>query len=455
MILMRINNIECSFSEVTPIRLIVEDEGTIQLYLPTETEGVIEGDYREKRKLGGATMTPKKPIVSMGAPLSRNKGAHTKPLTSTERIPADQLTEDMVFAKRDVYTLNDAFDLWRYSKRGTIKSFAQEEKRLSNHIFDKLGHIPLEELDVRDIVNQVRPLADEDKISTLKVIVMRLRAIMDMAVAAGYVSKNVVPAVTKLFKPKKAQPMPSLPWQDMPVILENFKRAPMKIRILFLGILATMCRTGEVLSLRWEWINWTTKTITIPAEFTKMNRVFTIPISSFFERLIKIAESLNSKNSEQIFALGRDNTDSYRQAVAKWMNHDEFFKGRLVPHGVRAMGRTWLADHEVDHYVAEMCLNHEEGINAANSYLRTDYLELRRPLMEQWGNYILESMGELLPEQPFTDDEKNKIFKELYEHRKKTDKARKATNGEPFAVHSRAKQVINSKNRTIRKLGNR
>ena len=426
MILMRINNIECSFSEVTPIRLIVEDEGTIQLYLPRETEGVIEGNYQEKRKLGGVTTTPKKPIVSMGAPLSRNKGAQTKPLTPTERIPADQLTEDMVFAKRDVYTLNDAFDLWRYSKRGTIKSFAQEEKRLSNHIFDKLGHIPLEELDVRDIVNQVRPLADDDKISTLKVVVMRLRAIMDMAVAAGYVSKNVVPAVTKLFKPKKAQPMPSLPWQDMPVILENFKRAPMKIRILFLGILATMCRTGEVLSLRWEWINWTTKTITIPAEFTKMNRVFTIPISSFFERLIRIAES-----------------------------HDEFFKGRLVPHGVRAMGRTWLADHEVDHYVAEMCLNHEEGINAANSYLRTDYLELRRPLMEQWGNYILESMGELLPEQPFTDDEKNKIFKELYEHRKKTDKARKATNGEPFAVHSRAKQVINSKNRTIRKLGNR
>ena len=130
MILLRINNIECSFSEVTPIRLIVEDEGTIQLYLPTETEGVIEGDYREKRKLGGATMTPKKPIVSMGAPLSRNKGTQTKPLTPTERIPADQLTEDMVFAKRDVYTLNDAFDLWRYSKRGTIKSFAQEEKRL-------------------------------------------------------------------------------------------------------------------------------------------------------------------------------------------------------------------------------------------------------------------------------------------------------------------------------------
>ena len=34
----------------------------------------------------------------------------------------------------------------------------------------------------------------------------------------------------------------------------------------------------------------------------------------------------------------------------------KFFKGRMVIHGIRSMGRTWMAEHGVDFAVAEASL---------------------------------------------------------------------------------------------------
>jgi integrase len=59
-------------------------------------------------------------------------------------------------------------------------------------------------------------------------------------------------------------------------------------------------------------------------------------------------------------------------------------------HGLRTSFRTWCGDHGIDRDHAEMSLSHPAP-NASESeiaYSHSKYLELRRPIMEQWARFV-------------------------------------------------------------------
>ena len=58
-----------------------------------------------------------------------------------------------------------------------------------------------------------------------------------------------------------------------------------------------------------------------------------------------------------------------------------------VPHGFRASFRSWCADTDIPREVAEAALGHVvAGVEGA--YQRSDLLDKRRPVMDQWATYI-------------------------------------------------------------------
>ena len=65
-----------------------------------------------------------------------------------------------------------------------------------------------------------------------------------------------------------------------------------------------------------------------------------------------------------------------------------------VPHGMRSSFRDWAAEcTDAPREIAEHALAHIEGSATERAYLRTDYLERRRALMQEWANYILGQHG--------------------------------------------------------------
>ena len=59
-----------------------------------------------------------------------------------------------------------------------------------------------------------------------------------------------------------------------------------------------------------------------------------------------------------------------------------------VPHGMRSSFRDWCAETGVSREVAERALGHEIRNAVEKAYARTDLLERRRQLMENWSSYI-------------------------------------------------------------------
>ena len=59
----------------------------------------------------------------------------------------------------------------------------------------------------------------------------------------------------------------------------------------------------------------------------------------------------------------------------------------MTPHGLRSSFRSWCAEQNITREVAEMSLGHTvRGVEGA--YQRSDLLNARAEVMEQWGQYL-------------------------------------------------------------------
>jgi integrase len=67
------------------------------------------------------------------------------------------------------------------------------------------------------------------------------------------------------------------------------------------------------------------------------------------------------------------------------------------PHGFRSSLRDWLAEcTDAPHEVAEMVLGHVAGSKVTRAYLRSDFLEQRRVLMERWADHVTGGAGQVV-----------------------------------------------------------
>ena len=104
--------------------------------------------------------------------------------------------------------------------------------------------------------------------------------------------------------------------------------------------------------------------------------------------LEKIKKESKHKRSAYVFPGVQSNRHITAQTLAKFMRETAAFKNKLVAHGLRSIGRSWMADNGVDFVIAESCLAHVFGNQVSRAYLRSDLLEARRDVFENWNSYI-------------------------------------------------------------------
>lgn len=288
----------------------------------------------------------------------------------------------------DSYTLRDAFKFWCSKKKGRILSYRDEKLRLEKYIISKIGNRQLDTITPPLIIRIVEPIEKSGKQSTVKRLLMRTREIFDMSVNAGFISANPIAKITKVFPVPKVKHMPAVDWKELPIVMSQIEAlAPPKYRLLFYFSLATLLRPGEVVSIRLNWIN--EEAITIPAECMKMKRTHRIPMTPFLISLINEAKQIRkNKRSPFLFPAPSANKPISSQAMAKWLHDQDVFRGRLVAHGLRSIGRSWFADNDVPFEIAEACLAHVVGSQVVRAYQRSDFFAPRQKIMLSWHAFI-------------------------------------------------------------------
>ena len=175
----------------------------------------------------------------------------------------------------------------------------------------------------------------------------------------------------KQSKVTKVTHFASCPWQDVPKLYQQFQQLPdsPKKRVVLATILCVP-RIGEFLSLKASEVDRKKRIITILVSKTSTDP-WQIPYPKQVDKLFDFTAE---------WPFGR--------TVSKVTITDLMKPTGYTIHGFRASFSSWCADHEKNPETREACLHHSLGGKVTLSYQRSDLLELRRKLLQEWADYV-------------------------------------------------------------------
>lgn len=219
--------------------------------------------------------------------------------------------------------------------------------------------------------------------SVLKRTIMATREIFSLALLLGQIDKNPIPEkITNLILDEETSShRKAVEISDLSIIscIDDYMLEPYSLALKF--AIYSMLRIGEVLKIKYSYIDFENKTISIPPENMKMKRPFILPLTTQLETIISKTGVKNGK----IFNF------SYHSIYKKFK--DTPLKEFDI-HGFRATARSWLAENNVRFEVAEMCLAHEEKSAVVRAYNRTTYIEERKGVMQNWNDFLDSKINE-------------------------------------------------------------
>lgn len=204
-------------------------------------------------------------------------------------------------------------------------------------------------------------------------------------------------------KQEAKQHHPALPHKRMGAFMVELRnREGISARALEFTVL-TAARTGEVCGATWDEIDLDAKIWVIPKERMKANREHVVTLSDAAVKLLRGLPRI--VGTSYVFPAPRSSdgrpgtlSDMALTSVVRRMHEDDIAERgagwtdarngkRVTVHGFRSTFRDWTAEQGYDRDMAELALAHTVGSEVERAYRRTDMIERRRALMQDWANY--------------------------------------------------------------------
>ena len=230
-----------------------------------------------------------------------------------------------------------------------------------------------------------------DKRETASRVRQRIEAVLDWCHARGYRPADnpagrhllkVLPKTRKLKAHHKA-----LPYGDVAAALKKVSQptAYQATKFAFEFMVLTADRSGEVRGATWGEVDWDTGTWTVPAERMKARREHRVPLCHQAMGVLRDAWEL-SGHAELVFPApkGGQMSDMTLLGLIRRLEIP------AVPHGFRSSFRDWAAEQSGGSWaVCESALAHSVGSGVEQAYMRSDLLDQRRGLMQQWADFCI------------------------------------------------------------------
>lgn len=362
------------------------------------------GGSRRKMGLGGY------PTVTLAQATEKARQIRAEIDKGLDPIQAKRANKSKLIADRDKSkTFEECARLFLDSRTFHNKKHAKQwESTLRTYAYPHIGKLLVSDIGIENIKAVLDPIWKK-KTETASRVQGRIKSIIDYAIVSGYREKSN-PALWDGFldsiyqSPKKikvVKHMDSMPYSKVYEFLQALKKHKTISAKALEFLILTVVRSDSVRSATWSQIDLDKGVWTIPKLLTKTKkRNHAVPLSSHAISLLNKLERFVGTDllfpSPQLKKIS-DNTIS---KLMRDMRINKEIKGEGVPHGFRATFSIWRLERtNYTQELGELSLMHEVGDSVYQAYQRSDGLEKRRNIMQDWSNFI---------SKPYQDIEKNK-----------------------------------------------
>jgi integrase len=225
----------------------------------------------------------------------------------------------------------------------------------------------------------------------------RIKTVLDAATVAGYRS-GTNPATwtgyldTQLPSPKKVRPVThhkAVPYERIAEVMTALKKNTSISSKALQFLCLTAVRSGSVRQAEWSEIDLNKKLWIIPPEHTKTRQEHRVPLQP---EAIDILKSLPKMvGVKKIFPSPRGTalSDMALSQLMRGMLERGEITVEAVPHGFRSTFRDWAAEKtSYPDEIRKAASGHTVGDAVQKAYQRTDLLEKRRELMNDWAKFV-------------------------------------------------------------------
>ena len=261
---------------------------------------------------------------------------------------------------------------------------------MERHVLPYVGNEPVSSVTSADIVGALRRIW-HTRPSTARRVRQRISAVMKWAVAMEHRGDNPCDRLGPLLGPQqdRVEHMRALPHGEVAGAIRKVQQsgATDAVKLTFEFLVLTAARSGEVRGARWTEIDLAARVWTIPMTRMKSKREHRVPLSGRAVEILEAARRLGDGRRQLVFPSRGDNPISVTRLARMLQN----LKVEAVPHGFRSSFRDWAAER-TNHprEVVEAALAHAVGNQTEAAYARSDLLERRRQLMNEWAAYLAE-----------------------------------------------------------------
>ncbi len=279
------------------------------------------------------------------------------------------------------------------SDRLNKKYHVQCMTRLEQHVFPKIGSLPITAITIPDVVRVVEGVGERGTVSTAHWIKQAMSQIFRHAAHRGMCQFNPAADLRNVLPPKEKKHYACIPPAELPALLhamEAYAGNPLTKSALQLLAL-TFVRTGELIGAKWDEIDFDKAEWNIPKERMKMGRPHLVPLSRQALSILRELHALRG-HSEHVFHSQRGRSAHISNGVFLMALRRMGYQNRMTGHGFRSLASTILNEQGFPPDVIERQLAHEDGDKIRATYNRAEYLPERKKMMQAYADY-LESMS--------------------------------------------------------------